>query len=78
MDNIVEIIDEVINEMQKGIVDADIILLMKMNIKNSSDYELTPVLNLKNKELLYSEIEKYISNFKNSGRILSQLNKENI
>jgi len=71
MVNIKELIDEIINEMEQGKVKSDMILLMKMHSKYSLDYELTPVLNLENKELLYSEIEKYILNFKNKIFILS-------
>ena len=72
MDNIYEIIDEVIYEMQNGIVDADVILLMKMHNKYSSHFEITPTINLNNKEVLYSKIKEYIFLFNNTIGILSQ------
>ena len=74
MDNISKLIDEVIYEMQIGKVDADIILFMKMHTTNSSHFEITPVLNLKNRELLYSKIIEYISYFKD--KILYNEDKE--
>lgn len=74
--NINKIIDEVIYEMQYGKVDADIILFMKMHTNNSSHFEITPVLNLDNKELLYSKIDEYTTIFKNVPNFLLSDTKE--
>lgn len=74
--NIPKIIDEVIGEMQNGRVDADVILFMKMHTTYSSHFEITPVLNIKNKELLYSLIIEYIYLFKNASRLLNADSKE--
>lgn len=68
MDNITKLIDEVILEIEKGKVDADIILYMKINFDNSDEF--IPKLNLNNKELLYSKIIEYVSKFKNSKSFL--------
>ncbi|MBO5096238.1 MAG: hypothetical protein J6B98_05125 [Bacilli bacterium] len=72
--NITKLIDEVINEMQNSKVDSDIILYMKMNINTLDDF--TPVLNLNNKELLYSKIIEYIYKFKNSDKFLNSDEQE--
>lgn len=71
-----KIIDEVIKEMEYGKVDADIILFMKLHTKNNSHFEITPVLNLDNKELLYSKITEYVLLFKNASVLLSTDEKE--
>lgn len=72
--NIYKIIDEVINEMQNSKVDADIILYMKMYHNNSNDF--TPILNLNNKELLYSKIIEYVYKFKDSNTFLNSDEQE--
>ena len=72
--NITKLIDEVILEIEKGKVDADIILYMKVNIENSNEF--IPRLNLNNKELLYSKIIEYVSKFKNSKRFLNSDEQE--
>ena len=72
--NITKLIDEVISEMQNSKVDSDIILYMKMNTNTLDDF--TPVLNLNNKELLYSKIIEYIYKFKNSDKFLNSDEQE--
>lgn len=74
--NIDKIIDEVFYEMQYGKVDADIILFMKMHTTNSSHFEITPVLNLKNKKLLYRKIKEYVKSFEKVSLLVSALEKE--
>lgn len=76
MDNINKLIDEVLEELQRGIVDADIKLYMKMHTTNSSHFEITPVLNLNNKELLYAKINEYLSFFKQSANLFIALSQE--
>jgi len=72
--NITKLIDEVLLELEKGKVEADIFLYMKVNIEDSNEF--IPKLNLNNKELLYSKIIEYVYKFKDSKRFLNSDEQE--
>lgn len=74
--NIDKLIDEILHEISFGKVDSDIILFMKMHTTKSFEHEMTPVLNLKNKEILYEKIKEYIYLFKDSKIFLQSDSKE--
>lgn len=63
MDNLDKIIDNVIKELEIGVVDSEIKFYMKIHSKNSTHFEITPVLNVNNKDLFYSRIKEYVELF---------------
>lgn len=65
MDNmdINKLIDDVIKELEIGVIDSEIKFYMKIHSKNSTHFEITPVLNIKNREQFYSKIKEYIELF---------------
>jgi len=72
--NITKLIDEVILEIEKGKVQADKELYVKISFGNSNEF--IPKLNLNNKELLYSKIIEYVSKFRNVELILNYAERE--
>lgn len=66
MDNIDKIIDEVLEELETGVVRTEVNYRMKIHSKLSSDFDLAPTLNIKNKELFYKRIKEYVALFENT------------
>lgn len=63
MVNIEKIIDEILKELEIGVVKNKQNLFMKVHSNTSSGFEVTPTLNLNNKEEFYSIVKKYIALF---------------
>jgi len=63
MGNINKLIDEVIEGLAVGVVDSEIKFRMKINPKTSNHFEITPTLNIKDKDKFYKCINEYVSLF---------------
>lgn len=66
MDKIDSMIEEVLKELEKGIVKADINYRMKIHRNASSDFELTPTIHIKKKEEFYNKIKEYVALYRNT------------
>lgn len=65
MDNIDvdKLIDDVIRELQIGVVKTNVSHYLKINLNTSFHFETNPTLQIKDKELFYNNIKEYISLF---------------
>ena len=70
MDKIEIILDEVLKELEVGIVNAEIRYLLKIHQNTSSHFERIPCFNIKDKNKLVLKIKEYISLFNNSNEQL--------
>jgi len=61
--NVDKLIDDVIKELQIGVVNTEVKYRMKINLNTSSHFETTPTLQIKDKEVFYNNIKEYVSLF---------------
>lgn len=66
MDSITSIIEQILKELESGIVQAEMKYRMRIHTLVSTDFELTPTFSINNKEKFYNKIKEYVEIYRST------------